>query len=128
MNYCQDGLQVYFATETQQYTTVPIYGHYELQPNDVNGRPYFKMGSFGFWYDGLGYWWIGFDPVSSIAGNSNGVAYYYEKDVFCPHQLSEMNWAISNGTDWYIDSDGSDLVITCKCIFIQKQNIVSISC
>lgn len=46
MNYCQDGLQVNFATETQQYIYVPIYGHYELQPNDVNGRPYFKMGSF----------------------------------------------------------------------------------
>ena len=48
MNYCQDGLQVYFATETQQYTNAPIYGHYELQPNDANGRPYFKMGIFGF--------------------------------------------------------------------------------
>ena len=122
MNYCQDGLQVYFATETQTYYS--IYGHYELQPNDVNGRPYFKMGPFGFWYDGLGNWWIGLD---SEKGQSFGVA-FYKKDVFCPHQLSEMNWGISNGTDWYIDSDGSDLVITCKCIFIQKQNIVSISC
>ena len=51
MNYCQDGLQVYFATEIQQYTYATIYGHYELQPNDVNGRPYFKMGFYGLWYD-----------------------------------------------------------------------------
>ena len=114
MNYCQDGLQVYFATETQQYTYAPIYGHYELQPNDVNGRPYFKMGSFGFWYDGLGFWYIGFD---SMKGQSFGIAYYY-KDIFCPHQLSELNWFLQDGTGWSWYGGGNDLVITCKCIFI----------
>ena len=61
MNYCQDGLQVYFATETQQYTNAAIYGHYELQPGDVNGRPYFKMGTYGLWWDGIEDWWIGKD-------------------------------------------------------------------
>ena len=99
MNYCQDGLQVYYATETQHYTHVAIYGHYELQPNDVNGRPYFKKDSFGFWYDGLGYWWI---SDNSVVGQSIGYA-YYEKDVFCPHQLSELNWGIYDSitTNWY---------------------------
>ena len=82
LNYCQDGLQVYFATETQQYTSNgPIYGHYELQPNAVNGRPYFKMGSFGFWWDGIQFWWIGYDPDSNNVGQSFGVA-YYEKDHY----------------------------------------------
>ena len=114
MNYCQDGLHVYFAAETQPFT-YSIYGHYELQPNDVNGRPYFKMGSFGFWYNGLGIWWIG-DVIDK--GQSYGFA-FYEKDVFCPHQLSELNWALWDSTDWY--TAGNDLVITCKCIFIQKQ-------
>ena len=123
MNYCQDGLQVYFATETQQYTFRPIYGHYELQPNDVNGRSYFKMGSYGLWWDGLGYWLIGYDPDSNIVGQSIGVA-FYEKDVFCPHQLSEWDWTLSDGSDWYVDTDGSDLGITCKCIFIQYKNRV----
>ena len=125
--YCQDGIQVYFPTEAPTYDEEhnsygveydPIYGHYELQPNDVNGRPYFKMGFYGFWYDGLGLWWIGSDTDK---GQSNGGA-YYEKDVFCPHQLSEINWVIHNGNDFY--AAGNDLVITCKCIIIQKQNIV----
>ena len=113
MNYCQDGLQVYFATETQQYTYIQIYGHYELQPNDVNGRPYFKIGPYGFWYDGIGMWWIGYD---SDQGQSYGIAYYI-KDVFCPHQLSELNWSLYDGNEWY--EAGNDLVITCKGIFIQ---------
>ena len=112
-NYCQYGLQVYIASKPHRS------GHYELQPNDVNGRPYFKMGSYGFWYDGLGYWWIGRDIDK---GQSFGKA-HYNKDVFCPHQISELNWSLWDGTDWYLDSVGSDLVITCKYIFIKK-NII----
>ena len=111
MNHCQDGLQVYFATETQQYTYYSIYGHYELQPNDVNGRPYFKMGSYGFWYDGFDKWWIG---LNYALGQTIGYA-YYEKDVFCPHQLSELNWILWDGGTvgtWY-DAE-NDLGITCK--------------
>ena len=118
LNHCQDGLQVYFATETQQYTTAPIYGHYELQVNDVNGRPYFKMGSYGFWYTGLGQWWIGKDTNK---GQSYGIAYYVN-DVFCPHQLSEFNWMLTEGTSWF--SVGEHLGVTCKDNSIQKQNIV----
>ena len=118
INYCQDGLQVNVLTEAQQYTTYSIYGHYELKPNNVNGRTYFQKGSFGFWYDGLGLWWIG-DDIDK--GQSYGYA-YYEKDVFCPHQLSGLNWGLNDGTNWY--EAGHDLVITCKCIFIQKLNIV----
>ena len=115
MNYCQDGLQVYFATETQQNTfAATIYGHYKLQPNDVNGRTYFKMGSHGFWYDGLGYWWIGYD---SAKGQSIGAASYV-KDVFCPHQLSDFNWLVLDGNNWY--TAGNGLGIKCKCIFIQN--------
>ena len=115
-NYCQDGLQVYFATETQQYTFVPmIYGHYELQSKDVNGRPYFKKGSYGFWYDGVNRWYIGLD---SMKGQSIGYARYKE-DVFCPHQLSELNWELLDGTIWY--SAGNDLDITCKYNFIQNK-------
>ena len=129
MTYCPDGLQVYYATETQQYNYAQIYGHYELQPIDVNGRPYFKKASYfeliennveiiesyGFWYDGLGYWWIGFD---SEKGQSIGAASYV-KDVFCPHQLSDFNWLLLDGNDWYTAGDG--LGIKCKCIFIQNK-------
>ena len=119
MNYCQDGLQVNFATETQQYTYAPIYGHYELQPNDVNGRPYFKMGSYGFWYDGLGLWWIGNDIDK---GKSYGYA-YYEKDVFCPHQMSGLNWWTFDDMG-YLYAAGNKIVITCKYNFHSKQNRV----
>ena len=109
MNYCQDGLKVYFASKTPQYTS--IYGHYELQPNDVNGRPYFKMGSYGFWWDGMNAWYIGHDINK---GQSYGVAAYVianNKDVFCPHQLSEFVWKLS-AEDWYWATN--DLGVTCK--------------
>ena len=45
MNYCQDGLLAYFETEKQEYDCSgydECYGHYEIQPHLVNGRPYFK--------------------------------------------------------------------------------------
>ena len=114
MNYCQDGLQVYFATETQQYTYVPIYGHYKLQPNDVNGRPYFKMGTYGLWWNGNGNWWIGFD---SMKGQSYGFA-YFTRDVFCPHEI-ECNWIVDDGSDW--TAAHSDLCITCKCLILDGE-------
>ena len=117
MNYCQDGIEVYYGTETQQYTTFPIYGHYELKPGDVNGRPYFNMGSRGLWSDGTGNWWIGSD---SHKGQSYGFA-YYTKDVFCPHQLTEWNWVLSDGNDWYFA--GKDLGISCKYIFVKHNQI-----
>ena len=113
MNYCQDGLQVYFATETQEYFGLDIYGHYELQANNVNSRPYFKMGWLGLWWDGVSVWWIG--PVDYI-GQPVGYA-YYDKDVFCPSQLSDWNWVLFNGDIEYFANN--DLGIDCKCIFIQ---------
>ena len=117
MNYCQDGLKVYFATEIQiQTTSAQIYGQYELQPNDVNGRPYFKMGLLGLWWDGSGRWWIGPD---SVKGQSFGFA-YYNKDVFCPNQISVWDWWLFDGADWYL---AYDLHITCKCIFIQNETV-----
>ena len=118
MNYCQDGLQVYFATETQQYTYHPIYGHYELQPNDVNGRPYFKMGSYGLWWNGIAMWWIGADYAK---GQSIGAA-VYEKDAFCPHQLSEWDWWINDGTNWFRAE--KNLGINCKCFFFSNNFIL----
>ena len=98
MYYCQDGLQIYLATETPQYNYDTIYGYYELQPNDVNGRPYFKMGSNGLWWNDIDQWWIG---PNSEKGQSFG-SEYFDKDVFCPHQLSKY---------WF-----GDLGITCEYI------------
>ena len=119
MNYCQDGLQVYFATETQQYDNEHnphnLYGHYQLQPYDVSDRPYFQMGYYGLWWDGISYWFIGDDIAK---GQTYGVA-YYEKDAFCPHDISDWNWNIIDGGYW--EYAGNDLVITCKCIFIQTK-------
>ena len=111
MNYCQDGIEVYYGTEKQQYTYASIYGHYEFQSGAVNGRPYFKMGIYGLWWDGIKNWWISLD---SSKGQSSGYA-YYEKDVFCPHQLTEWNWGVYDGNDVYYA--GKDLGISCKYIF-----------
>ena len=113
MSYCQDGLQVYFATETQEYTTAPIYGYYELQPNDVNGKPYFKMNAFGLWWNGLDMWWIGLDTDK---GFSFGYA-FNARDVFCPSQLSEWNWFLFGGSGFKFAEKA--LGINCKCIVIQ---------
>ena len=112
MTYCQDGLWAYFGTETQEYTHAPIYGHYGLQPNDINGRPYFKNGAFGLWWDGIDRWRIGHE---SEIGQSIGNA-YYDKDVFCPHQFSEWDWVLFDGTNWY--DAGNDLGITLSLIHI----------
>ena len=113
MKYCQDGIDVYYGTETQQYTYVPIYGFYDLQPFDVNERPYFKMGTYGLWWDGIEKWMKGYD---SRKGQSIGYA-YYAKDVFCPHQLTEWNWKIN----WMYA--GKDLGISCKYIYVKHNQI-----
>ena len=117
MNYCQDGIEVYYGTEIQQYTSASIYGHYELQPGAVNGRPYFKKGINGLWWDGIDDWWIGYDVDK---GQSFGRA-YHTKDVFCPHQLTEWNWRLYDGTDWKYA--GKDLGISCKYIYVKHNQI-----
>ena len=118
MNYCQYGIEVYYGTVTQQYTYIPIYGHYELQPGDVNGRPYFKKNDFndygfGLWWDGASHWIIGSDKNK---GQSIGLA-VYTKDVFCPHQLTEWNWNLYDGANWIYA--GKDLGISCKYIYVK---------
>ena len=110
MNYCQDGIEAYYETETKQYTYASIYGYYELQPGDVNGRPYFKMGTKGLWWDGIHQWRIGKD---SNKGQSIGYAKYTE-DVFCPNQLTDPNWRLYDVSDW--KAAGKDLSISCKYI------------
>ena len=113
MSYCQDGIHVKFTAETLQNTYFSsMYGYYELDPIEVNGRPYFKNGAYGIWWNGIDYWCIGQD---SMKGQTLGFA-FYEKDVFCPHQLAESEWWLFDGTDWY--PANGDLVITCKCNFI----------
>ena len=114
MNYCQDGIEVDHQCDAGDYECdayTSIYGHYELQPDDVNGRPYFRMGSKGIYWDGIDKWWIGAD---SSKGQPIGLA-YYEKDVFCPHQLTEWNWGVSVEGTWKGADHG--LVISCKYIF-----------
>ena len=113
LNYCQDGIIVYYGTETQQYTFAPLYGRYELQPGYVNGRPYFKMGVMYIWWDGVELWCIGYD---SYVGQSLGHALYL-KDAFCPHQLSELNWYLFDGHT--VNPAGNYLGITCKHFLIE---------
>ena len=117
-NYCQDGLQVYLATEKPKQNYPPdMFGHYVLQSYDINERPFFKTSSFGFWWDGIGKWWMGYSPDGDIVGQPFGNA-FYQKDIFCPDQLSSVNWMYWNYQMW---SDvGNDIAITCKCFHVNK--------
>ena len=117
MKYCQDGIEAYYETETKQYTYASIYGYYELQPGDVNGRPYFKMGTKGLWWDGIHQWRIGKD---NNKGQSIGYAKYTE-DVFCPNQLTERHWLLFNGHT--LINAGEDLGVNCKYIFVKHNQI-----
>ena len=110
--YCQDGVQAFFGTETQP--NYGLYGHYDLQSDYVNDRPYYQMktddGTWaGIWWDKIDSWWIG---PPSLKGQAQGWA-YYTKDAFCPYQLNEWKWKVhGQGLNW-IDA-GSYLGITCK--------------
>ena len=115
LNYCQDGISVYFGNENMKYDYKAIYGQYELQTGEVNGRPYFQMEPFGFWWDGIQRWWIGLD---SMKGLPSGYA-HYTKDAFCPHQLSEFKWFLFDGFYFWIGK--FDLRISCK------QNLIKYS-
>ena len=136
MKFCQDGIQVYFPTELPSHNdehsgTMPgsskviyFYGKYELQPNYVNDRPYFRKGTsnaydiqYGLWWDGQYGWWIGLDKWK---GQPIGWAYVY-KDVFCPSELAELGWNIWSEKiqEWLSGEYYLRLFITCKCNFIQ---------
>ena len=97
----------YYGTETKPYVSGYrlFYGYYELQPGDVNGRPYFKRGYFGLWWNGINQWWIG---KNIYKGQSIGLA-KYTKDVFCPHQL-KSDWRLWYGTSW--KDANKDLVLS----------------
>ena len=130
--HCQDGLEVYFATDTQEYTYAPLYGYYNVQPNDVYGRPSFKI-TMGY---GVGLWWD--DPTdrwifgfAGSEGDSLGVG-FNPLDVFCPHEFSAdchhdqdhdgdckegdtnkwLRWGLLVGNDWILAN--RSVVITCK--------------
>ena len=113
MNYCQDGIQLYYATETQEISN-DIYGYYELLPYNVNDRPYFEKDPYALWWS-TNEWWIGYVDNK---GENLGFG-YYAKDEFCPHLFSEWDFQFYDGTDWY--PAGNDLRMNCKCIFIQTK-------
>ena len=115
LNHCQDGIEVFFATETQQYyTSISLYGHYELQPSTVNGKPFFKTDSYGFWWDGIEYWVVGH---LDVLGQSIGYA-FYQKDVYCPSMLSEFHWIIWDGSSFL--QAGNHFGVTCNASLVLK--------
>ena len=116
--YCQDGIQVYWGTETPQIQE--YFGRYALESYPVNDRSYFRMDMFGIWWDKLGTWWIG---SHNLKGQPSGYA-YYDSDVFCPHMLNEWKWKVI-GSGWNWEDAGIRLGVTCKycdyccCIIIK---------
>ena len=93
---CKKGVEVYFGTDKQEYSR-NIYGHYAIQPQLVNDRAYFKKGDYSIWWDGEDCWMIGSDFQK---GSTSGFA-VIQKDVFCLHKASELNWQLAWGQgDW----------------------------
>ena len=43
------------------------------------------------------------------------------KDILCPHQLTEWNWALYDGNNWRIA--GKDLGINCEYIFVKHNQM-----
>ena len=110
MKHCQDGILVY--TESQEYYDCEgygqCYGHYEIQPSIINGRPYFKMGEIGIWYTS-GVWYIA--PISYL-GQNLGFA-YYATDSFCPYQVQDQtDWIVLYASGWELANE--NLLISCK--------------
>ena len=99
VKYCQDGIQVYYKSETKEYTYKHIYGHYKID-SDVNGRQYFynEVQDRGIWWSN-GYWLIGNNVEK---GQTKGFAYYVT-DIFCPFHLTMIprSWMILGQQGWY---------------------------
>ena len=96
-----------------------MYALYELQPSDINNRPYFKNEAFSIWWSN-GYWFIGED---SLKGQALGHA-FYEADEYCPHQLPQGNWNLldENG-NFYVEKH---LYTSCKYLIIKSIVIKSL--
>ena len=73
------------------------------------------MNSYGFWWVN-GYWFIGLD---SNKGQTVGYA-VYNRDVFCPHQLSEWYWKLWDGSEW--KNAGYKIGSTCNLLFCPNFN------
>ena len=120
MNYCQDGLEVFFGWETLEFTpVVSLYGYYEIQSSVVNGRSYFKKASLGMWWDGFSKWYIGYD---SMKGQGIGFAYCNE-DAFCPNKLTSN---VDESKCYLLSTDGymwayKDLLISCEYMILALQ-------
>ena len=111
LKHCQDGIEVYYKTETLQYEN--FYGHYKIEPSIViHDRPYFKNEQYGLWWSG-GYWYIG-DDFSQ--GSAYGFA-MYTSDVFCPSQLIQdtITWYLYFAIHGWVPA-GDYLHMSCKYI------------
>ena len=66
----------------------------------VNGRPYFKKGNQGIWWNGDCSWNIGLDRCkgSYLCIGS------FEEDYLCPHLITKSNGKLVNGTGNWIDA------------------------
>ena len=62
------GIEVFYDTTIRKYTYAPgIYGHYQLQDEEVNKRVYFKKGNdFAIWWNGDDKWIIGLDSSRGL--------------------------------------------------------------
>ena len=124
MKHCQDGIEVYYASETQEYTYAieHLYGYYEYH-SESNGKPYFKQNDIKYCFDDNGYcgngiyWSGGYWLMGKVdyVGATLGMA-YYSSPSSCPRdfKLSSRGWRVYEATGWRLAH--KDLHINCKYI------------
>ena len=66
----------------------------------VNGRPYFKKGNRGIWWNGDCSWNIGYD---SEKGSNNCTAYFVI-NVMSPLEINQFNGMLLDGEKKWIDA------------------------
>ena len=118
MNYCQDGIYMYYETEEIQYTYANLGGHYKYSKK-VNGRPYFTNEEYGIWWSN-GYWLIG---TNELIGQTDGHAYYW-KDVYCPSQIEMKDWMMLEQDGWILHRSIT-FITKCKYILITAYLLTS---
>ena len=66
----------------------------------VNGRPYFKKGNQGLWWNGVCSWNIG---SNHNKGTKMAIGSFVE-DYLCPHLITKSNGKLVNGIGNWIDA------------------------
>ena len=118
-NGCCDTLEVYYGTPTKEYTYTNIYGYYEKQSDNINGRSWYKNSEIGksiwWWAEPEKHqhtsWMIG-DTIGRGKAGSFG---YLKRSEICLPNIIGANWKLWDALDASEPIDaGAKLKIRCS--------------